>query len=161
MFKIRNLPVERIRPLRHAVLRPGLPPETAVYPGDDDPLALHLGGLLDGELVAVASLFPQLCSLAPVPGGWRLRGVATLESARGHGYGSALIRRCQAYARSRGGALLWCNGRTAVRRFYEQLGFEALGEAFDILVSGEHYVFVLNSPTRRVSVGDRLITANR
>lgn len=39
---VRPVPVALVRPLRGAVLRPGRPPEAAVWPGDDAPGAVHL-----------------------------------------------------------------------------------------------------------------------
>jgi GNAT superfamily N-acetyltransferase len=38
----RAVPVEMVRPLRAGVLRPGLPLEQSVFPGDDDPDAAHV-----------------------------------------------------------------------------------------------------------------------
>ncbi|MBA3711827.1 MAG: GNAT family N-acetyltransferase [Pyrinomonadaceae bacterium] len=131
------------RTLRGAVLRPGHPLESSVYPGDDDLESRHFGAYLNGELIGVASVFRQ-----PLPGesdanSWRLRGMAVKPESRGQGHGRALLERCIDHVTEQGGTLFWCNGRAHVVGFYRAFGFEPLGDEFDIPDSGPHFVMRL------------------
>src|SRR5690606_13479424 len=56
---IRPISAAETRPLRSLVLRPGAPPETLVYPGDDHPEALHLGAFEGDRLVGIATVYPE------------------------------------------------------------------------------------------------------
>ena len=57
---------ELIRPLRHAVLRAGLPVEAAVFDGDDEPTSRHVAGIdRSGRVVGCASIVQRPWSGAP------------------------------------------------------------------------------------------------
>jgi GNAT superfamily N-acetyltransferase len=137
---VRPIPVERARPLRNAVLRPGLPPETSVYPGDQAGDTFHAGAFLGNELVGIASVFRQPPPFEQKANGWRLRGMAVTQVPRRLGVGKALVEACLAHIAQQGGALLWCNARTSALPFYQSLGFRTHGEQFDVPESGPHYV---------------------
>lgn len=148
---VRRIDAEHTLPLRMAVLRPGLPAEEAVFPGDDDPATLHVGALLGDRLVAVASMYHE-SRPADAPGGapradahdggtaWRLRGMATEPEARGIGAGAAALAACERHAREQGGTLAWCNARVGAIGFYERAGWSVLGHEFDIPTAGPHFV---------------------
>ena len=128
-------------PLRQQVLRPKQRPDEQVYPNDDAPDTLHAGAFHDGRLVGIATVFRDAPPGETNPRAWRLRGMAVLPEMQGQGIGRALVEFCVAHVRAHGGDLLWCNGRTSARAFYESLGFRATGEEFDLPVSGAHFVF--------------------
>src|SRR5437764_1050558 len=104
---------EDVRPLRLAILRAGQPPESAVWPGDDDPRAHHV--VVDG--LAVGSVLPQ------PDGSWRVRGMSTAPDAR---------------VRAQGATLVWCNARPRALSLYERAGFVAVGEPWDDPELGPH-----------------------
>ena len=68
--------------VRHAVLRPNLPIQTAYYEEDDRPGVFHIAERDDGAVVACASFYPEPLDGEPA---WRLRGMATLEAYRNRG----------------------------------------------------------------------------
>ncbi len=146
---IRLIPAEEARPLRGAILRPNLPLEKSVYPGDDAHDTLHLGAYVMDELVGVASVFHQPPPGESLSAAWRLRGMAVRTNAQGRGYGRALLEHCIAHVAKQGGTLFWCNGRTSALGFYREFGFEPRGEEFDVPDSGSHFVLHLriNQPT--------------
>ena len=114
------------------MLRPGLPPAAAVWPGDDDPRAGHYvvrGG--DGDVLAVGSVVPE----AP---GWRVRGMATAPAARGRGLGAEILEALIAHARAHGATLIWCNARRRATSLYGRAGFVAVGEEWDEPGLGPH-----------------------
>ncbi|MFP8882660.1 GNAT family N-acetyltransferase [Streptomyces mangrovi] len=169
------VPASEILGLRREVLRPGLPREAAVFPEDGDPAAFHIAsyegayeGFREGdapEVLGCGTFFPE-----PFPGpfpeplsgprpdsaatAYRFRGMASAPAARGRGHGAAVLRAGTAEAAARGAALLWCNGRTTARGFYERQGFRARGEEFVVEGVGPHLVFVREIRPRTRPAGD-------
>ena len=129
-----------VRPLRERVLRPGQSPEQLTYPGDDDPLSLHVAATRAGVVLAVASIMPEGLPGDPLPGDWRIRGMASTPDVRGRGIGAAMLARLQEHARAGGGTRIWCNARTAARTLYERAGMRVLSGPFEIPAIGEHYL---------------------
>jgi GNAT superfamily N-acetyltransferase len=125
--------------VRHAVLRPNLPIQTAYYEEDDRPGVFHIAERDDGAVVACASFYPEPLDGEPA---WRLRGMATLEAYRSRGIGGRLLEAGVAEIARRGGRLLWCNGRSSAKAFYLRHGFAIRGEEFDVPLTGPHYRFV-------------------
>ena len=128
-------------PLRHEVLRPGKPRETAIFAGDELPTTTHWGAFApDGSLVAVATLMrssqPGTTSMA-----WQVRGMACTPNARGQGFGSAVLQAVASYvAEQEPRALIWCNARVSALGFYRAHGFETVGPEFDSPGIGPHFV---------------------
>ncbi|WP_414169286.1 GNAT family N-acetyltransferase [Streptoverticillium reticulum] len=145
MSRIRTalVPVAEIFALRHAVLRPGRPPESAAFPEDADPGTFHVAAYdEEGEVQACVTFLP-----GPLPGtgeaAYRFRGMASAPAVRGRGYGVAVLEAGLAEAAARGAGLVWCNGRTVARGFYERHGFTVQGEEFMVEGVGPHLVFVI------------------
>ncbi|MEP7358217.1 MAG: GNAT family N-acetyltransferase [Anaerolineales bacterium] len=142
-MSIRPITAAQARPVRQAVLRPGLPPKTTLYAGDDAPDSFHAGAFVDERLVGIATLHHK-----PPPGeadahAWQLRGMAVLPEQQGRGLGRGLVLACRVWTMARGGTRLWCNGRVSALGFYQSLGFQPRGEIFDSPHSGPHYQLVL------------------
>jgi len=131
---------ELVRPLRAEVLRPGQSREQLAFPGDDAPETLHAAVAIDGRIVGVASVMREPYPHDPLPGDWRVRGMATSFEARGRGIGAALLARCEEHVRDQGGTRLWCNARVRARAFYERAGFAVEGEVFEVPTIGSHYL---------------------
>jgi len=140
---IRPISAAQARPLRQLVLRPGLPPETTIYPGDDEPDSFHAGAFAGDTLVGIATLHHKPPPEEADDGAWQLRGMAVLPEQQGRGIGRALVLACQQAALTRGATRLWCNGRVSAMGFYTALGFAPSGELFESPHSGPHYVMVL------------------
>ena len=147
-MQIRSITTAQARTVRHPVLRPGLPPDSAILERDDDAGTLHFGAFEGVRLVGVATFFEGPCPLEPQAQAWRLRGMATLADMRGHGAGRALIAEGVRVAISAGASLLWCNARVSAQGFYEKVGFVAVSDLFHLPVGGPHYVMIrkLGSP---------------
>jgi GNAT superfamily N-acetyltransferase len=173
--------VEQVRPevtygLRASVLRPGLPPLRARFPGDDDPAALHLAAYeVTGDpaldrIVGVVAVLPEAfpdplpraqaqsaqsasehAAAQPV---WRLRGMAVEPGWRGRGVGRALVTRLLHDLTRTGGGLLWCNARSPAVGFYERVGFRRTGDVWSDPEHGPHLRMIreVNGPAR--AVGD-------
>ncbi|GAA2714856.1 MULTISPECIES: GNAT family N-acetyltransferase [Streptomyces] len=134
------VPVTEIFDLRHAVLRPGLPPESAVFAEDDLPDVFHVAAYDEGgAVVACATFFPEPLADCDAPA-HRIRGMASAATVRGRGYGAAVLEAGLAEAAARGARVVWCNGRTVARGFYERHGFKVIGEEFEVEGIGPHFV---------------------
>ncbi|MBI5030723.1 MAG: GNAT family N-acetyltransferase [Chloroflexi bacterium] len=139
---IRPITAAETRPLRHAILRPDQAIEECVYPTDDAPDTLHAGAFLDSKFVGIASVAREQFPDEPHLNAWRLRGMATVAEVRRMGYGAALVRACIAHVAAQSGNLLWCNGRTSAREFYETLGFRTHGDEYESPAgTGPHHIF--------------------
>jgi GNAT superfamily N-acetyltransferase len=137
------VPVEEIFALRWAVLRTGLPRETAVYPEDARDDAFHVAAYdADGAVRGCVTFFPDELPDEAGAVAYRFRGMGTAPEVRGRGFGAAALRAGLAECAARGAQLAWCNGRTSAAGFYEHQGFTAIGEEFVLEPSGPHYVFV-------------------
>lgn len=120
-----------VRPLRAAVLRPGLPLEEVVHPEDDLASTLHLAALDDdGSVVGCATFLTEPYPGDPGRPAWRLRGMATAEAVRGQGVGVAVLSTGLEAAAGAGVEVVWCHGRTSALGFYQRMGFVAEGEEF-------------------------------
>lgn len=162
------VPVSEIFGLRWEVLRPGLPRESAKFPGDALSGAFHIaaydadaddGAVQDagaggpdaagteaagpgaGTVLGCGSFFPEPCP-GMAGSAYRIRGMASDARVRGQGYGAAVLLAGTQEARARGARLMWCNGRTGARGFYERYGYTVAGDEFVIEGVGPHFVFV-------------------
>ena len=141
---VRRVTAGETHSIRLRVLRPGFPPESAVFDGDTDPGSLHFGAFLADQLVGVASLF----EVPPEghPGrALQLRGMATLPEVRGKGCGRRILDACLEAANLAGIPLLWCNARESAVGFYSKQGWQVVGERFDIPTVGPHYRMLLRT----------------
>lgn len=138
---VRPIPTLAVMPLRCALLRPGLPPETAQFDGDDEVGTVHLGAFREGETeaVGVVTLVERPFADQPQRRAFQLRGMAVAAELQGSGVGRRLVEECFAVARKRGKDVIWCNARTPASGFYRVLGFEVVGAEFEIPTAGPHY----------------------
>jgi predicted GNAT family N-acyltransferase len=132
----RRVAVDTILPLRHRILRPGLPSETARFDGDLDADTQHYAALVGEEPVACLSLMPSAWEGQPA---WQLRGMTTDTPQQGRGLGRQLWNAAVAEARrDEPDRLIWCNARTSAVGFYEKLGWRVVSEPFDVPSVGPH-----------------------
>ena len=147
----RRVPAAAVRPLRTQILRPTWTDRQATYE-QDETVAVHVAAYRDGHeapdgVGTVYAEAPPDANRDEIPAaayadgaGWRLRGMATSEAARGSGLGRVVLEECFAVVREAGGRFLWCNARLVAVPFYARLGLAAVGPEFDIPGIGPHYV---------------------
>jgi GNAT superfamily N-acetyltransferase len=146
-YTVQQLPVERTRHLRKAVLRPYLPDDDPfVMPDDHLPTTVAFGAVTpDDAVIGVARITPE-----PPPfdtsaqHSWRLRGMATSPDLRNTGVGSAMLAALVSYIAAAGGGILWCNARVAARGLYERGGMQQWGEVWEDPNIGPHIVMWRN-----------------
>ncbi|HEV7722731.1 MAG TPA: GNAT family N-acetyltransferase [Iamia sp.] len=129
--------VERVDPavtrrLRNAVLRPGMDADAVHWPGVEGPDAVTYAVLGDDDApLTTATVIPEPCPWRPDQGpAWRLRGMATDETARGRGVGRLALDAAVDHGRGAGATLIWCNARDVALSFYERAGFVVEGDGF-------------------------------
>jgi GNAT superfamily N-acetyltransferase len=138
MVTIRRIWTEETLPLRSRLLREGRPHEQCRFAQDDLVGTFHLGALIGGELVGVATFCPV--GLQDLAGrGYQLRGMAVEPHARGTGVGRLLLLAGEERLSVVGDVdYLWCNARLAACGFYARHGFVFLSEEFEIPEIGPH-----------------------
>ncbi len=145
-MNIKFITAEETRDLRNKILRPGQPRSSVHYDCDNFKNVFHLGCFKDNKIVAVATFFPEtLDTLSfkekalPSPH-YRLRGMATDPNYQGKGLGRETLAFAYEHLKSLGVKVLWCNARTSAINYYVKIGFQTMGEEFDIPGIGGHYV---------------------
>ena len=124
--------------IRHKMLRQDRPREEVIFPHDDDDQTFHLGGFFENKLVSVASFYFENHPDLPDEYQYRLRGMATLPEYQGKGTSSALLKMAFPIIKQNLCTLLWCNARTSAMGYYQKVGFEKIGDEFDIPTVGPH-----------------------
>lgn len=141
----RRVAVAEILPLRHRILRPGLPFETARFDGDLDAATRHFAATAGNGPIACLSLMSSTWEGRPA---WQLRGMATAEREQGRGLGRRLLEAAVAEAgREEPDRIFWCNARVSAVGFYEKLGWRVVSEPFDVPTVGPHVKMVLDPRT--------------
>jgi GNAT superfamily N-acetyltransferase len=131
--------VEEIVDLRHAVLRPGLARETAYFPGDRDPLTIHLAAKDGQTVVACATVLVNQWQGRPA---CQLRGMAVDPPYQRRGVGARLLAQIERLAAENGVDVIWANARKPAVEFYRKHGWEIVSGAFEIPTAGPHFKMV-------------------
>ncbi len=133
----RRATIDEIFPLRHELLRHGLPREEAHFEGDREDSTWHFAACDDqGRIVGCASFMESTWEGEPA---WRLRGMAIARDLQGGGIGRDLLAHAEAeLIRHHGMRLFWCNARIGAVGFYEKRGWNRASEVFDVPVAGPH-----------------------
>jgi GNAT superfamily N-acetyltransferase len=146
-FTVRQATAAEIAPLRHRILRAGLPFSEAHFKGDDAPTSRHAAAFdLQNEARCCATLHFEPYQGEPA---CRLRGMATDAGYQSLGLGSAvltyltdLVLSDPPTPDSQVVRLFWCNARTPAANFYLRQGWQIVSDVFDIPTAGPHYVMV-------------------
>ena len=132
--------IDVIIDLRHRMLRAGLPPEAAQFPGDDAPSTWHVGVFASSEKnappISCASFMLNSYQAEPA---WQLRGMCTDGAHQGKGLGGKLLACAETeIVKDSNMRLFWCNARVPAIPFYERHGWKVDSEEFDIPTAGPH-----------------------
>lgn len=142
-FIVQQVSLSDIFELRHKVLRPGLPKESAVFKGDYELFTYHFAvyktrnGNPVGKALCCATF--SLDSLNKNDA-YRLRGMATEENWQSRGLGSLLITHAEVLVAERSGVkLFWCNARSCAVKFYYKQDWRCFSDEFEIKGVGPHH----------------------
>ncbi|TAH82435.1 GNAT family N-acetyltransferase [Bacillus subtilis] len=149
MLEVKTISAEDTYEIRHRILRPHQSIEQCKYEEDHAKGSFHLGAFFEGKLISIASFSPQNQPLITESPAYRLRGMATLEGYRDQKGGSTLIKHAEEKLAENGVQAVWCNARSHVKGYYLKLGWEELGEPFEIPGIGTHIVMYKTLGTSR------------
>ena len=142
-LRIRPAAASEVVDLRHAVLRAGLPRETAIFAGDDLPTTRHFVATAPPEdrIVGCVTILQSLWETQPA---WQLRGMAIEPTLQRAGVGSKLLASVEQFVTGERSSptppahLLWCNARVPASGFYVKHGWRIVSDVFDIPSAGPH-----------------------
>lgn len=141
---IERVDSREIIPLRHRVLRAGLPIATARFEGDGDKTSFHWASYpVDHAYNTLEPIACASCIAVEFNGepAYKLRGMATDARYRGLGLGTELLKWSEsATSEITGIRLFWCNARIEAVRFYEKQGWIKTGDIFHIHDAGPHLI---------------------
>jgi ribosomal protein S18 acetylase RimI-like enzyme len=126
--------------VRHPVLRAGKPIGTCNFDGDDLPSTTHFGYFDKEILVGIITLKLEKNNNFNPENQYRIRGMAVLENFRKVGIGSKLVLHAEDFVKQNNGNLIWFNARIVALNFYKSLGYQTLGEAFEMGDIGTHFL---------------------
>lgn len=122
--------------LRHAILRAGLPRETASFEGDAESGTRHVIATIDGLVIGCVTILRRPWNDRPA---WQLRGMAVASEMQKAGIGSKLLVEIDRIVRKeKFSDQLWCNARVPAAEFYQRHGWQIASEQFDIPTAGPH-----------------------
>jgi GNAT superfamily N-acetyltransferase len=128
-------------PVRQEVLRKGIPLPYEFH-GDFDKDTQHFGYFVNENLVSVATIMKSSHSYFE-GNQYQLRGMATLGEFQGKGIGSQLLKEIIQFYTKEKADIIWFNARIKALKFYEHLGFQTIGDPFEINYVGTHYVMFM------------------
>jgi ribosomal protein S18 acetylase RimI-like enzyme len=140
MIEIRKISSHETLTVRHPVLRKGKPIESCHFDGDDLPTTKHFGLYENDKLEGIISLFKNNNPLFQDKFQAQIRGMAVLENNQGNGFGKALVEYSEKAVMLQNIDLIWFNARENAVGFYQKMGYEIIGNSFDIPDVGIHYV---------------------
>jgi RimJ/RimL family protein N-acetyltransferase len=130
--------------VRHPILRKGSPISSCAFDNDELHSTFHLGIFFNNSLIGVATFLEQQHTLFSEERQVQLRGMAVLEDFQKKGYGELLLEKGEHCIQNKKGDRLWFNARKIAVSFYQRLGFEIIGNAFDLPIIGCHYIMTKN-----------------
>lgn len=89
-------------------------------------------------MVGVISIFEEKNKLFDLKKQFQIRGMAVLEEFQKTGIGNNLIKYSENYLKSE--TLIWFNARVIAVDFYKNLGYQIIGNSFEIDEIGKHFV---------------------
>lgn len=139
-LRIQKIDLTSNYPLRQAVLRPGKPPESCLFAGDDLPSTTHWGAYVGEDLAGILSVYEQSHPSFSENNQFQLRGMAVLPNYQGQSIGKQLLLAVENAIFTTQDVRIWCNARSSAVGFYALLGYETVGDEFDIPSVGPHFI---------------------
>lgn len=140
MQQLKKITSRETFPVRHPVLRPGLPEDSCIFAGDDLETTVHFGLYDNEDIAGVISVFRAANPAFTDELQFQIRGMAVLPQHQKKGFGEQLVQHAEEYVKQAGGNLIWFNAREAATGFYKKTGYHITGSPFDIPGVGTHYV---------------------
>lgn len=140
MIQIQEISSNETFEVRHPVLRSGKPITSCHFDGDNLSTTKHFGLFVNKKIVGVVSVYKNINTIFIVANQHQIRGMAVLEEHRKKGYGELLMAYSEKHITNQKGTLIWFNARENAVPFYEKLGYNKVGNPFNIADIGLHYI---------------------
>ena len=138
-MEINKVDSENIRALRHSELRKGQDFSTTSYLKDYEEGTFHMACIVEGKIVTCATFYAEKSVQIKCNNAYRLRGMATDSKFQRKGYARNLMLESFKELKKRDCDMVWCNARLGAVNFYESMGFNIIGDLFNIEDIGPHH----------------------
>lgn len=98
----------------------------------------HVGAKKDGEVVAIGTFLIEHNKKFNNKNQYRLRAMASSPEVRGENFGKKVIDFAINKLKSEDVEILWCDARKVALGFYEKMGFEVIGDFYEVRNVGPH-----------------------
>lgn len=139
-FKVKEVSVDDILPIRSAELREGLDPEQCRFEEDNDADTIHLGLFSEGEIIGCLTVLRKQHEQFDEPIQHQYRGMAVKKAFQGNAMGNLLLNKADRLVLDRGASFIWIHARKLALNFYRRNGYSVVGSSFNIPGIGEHYL---------------------
>jgi ribosomal protein S18 acetylase RimI-like enzyme len=138
-IEIVEIEARQTYPLRHALLRKGMPLSSCHLEGDKAVETLHIGAFESETLIGILSAYSNPCPQHPNLKGVQLRAMAVATGYQRKGIASQLIQSIfKRIEENLHPDCIWLNARIAANALYESNGFVPIGPTFEIESIGTH-----------------------
>jgi len=98
----------------------------------------HVGVLQDGEVMAIGTFLVEKHNQFTEEKQYRLRAMASSPKVRGQRFGKLVIDFAIEKLKNEEVDLLWCDARKVALGFYEKMGFNVIGDYYEVRNIGPH-----------------------
>ncbi|MEL4307852.1 GNAT family N-acetyltransferase [Joostella sp. CR20] len=140
MHIVKIISAQEAQIVRHPVLRPGKPLETAVFPDDALEDTFHVGVVENNEAVGTVTFIKKKNNLFTANNQYQLRGMAVLDVHQKKGFGALMVQKAETVMLEKGGDFIWLNAREIAVPFYKKMGYKIVGDVFQVPEIGPHYL---------------------
>lgn len=141
---VQHVSLEAVIDVRHHVLRSCQDRSSCYYPEDSYKNTVHFAANAGDTIIACASIYKESHPNFKLKQSWRIRGMAVLPEYQRRKIGSQLLEACVNHAISKKADVVWCNARINTVKFYKHAGFKVLGDEFEIVDIGPHFLLAKN-----------------
>ncbi|MFD1550692.1 hypothetical protein DNU06_06200 [Putridiphycobacter roseus] len=138
-MEIKALNIDQIKQIRHEVLWPHLSSSDDCVLGPDNFKAtFHIGAIENHQVIGTATFIIELNKEFDTKSQFRLRAMATLPEVRGRNVGRGIVEFALEKLKAMQVDLLWCDARLKATGFYEKMGFNSVGDIYEVPKIGPH-----------------------
>jgi len=144
-IRISEIDVSLTYPLRHGLLRKGMPLSSCYLDGDKNLETIHIGAYISEELIGIGSAFLKTCPQYSNKIGVQLRAIAVIPKFQRQGIATKLIKHILKIIKTKiNPDYIWLNSRISANQLYLSNGFIPIGKPFNVKSIGIHQRFIIS-----------------
>ena len=143
MFQVEIVPTHQIQALRQLVLWPHLSVSECVIEPDELESTYQMVVKHQNQVVCCGTFLKEDKANFEAHNAYRLRAMGTHPEYRNQGLGKMLIEYAMEYLQTLNVDLIWCDARIEATGFYQKMGFEKVGDIYDVPLIGPHYLMYI------------------